>query len=339
MTRLRLSRAGSSTNLFLVAIVVLALAVSGSIAYATSASGDSDSGKIALIWTSCGGGCPPSATHSVGYVSCTVSISTAALLTIGASNLGPGTNCMFSATVMNTGTLPATLDDSYELVSRCSSFQYTDNIYRDSPAPAIGGGGKFDYTSTFSLSSSAGNTCQDAVAIVEVTITGTGVTTYSVTLSENGLPAGLTWTVTLNGVRESLTTNGCTDSLTWTGLAIGTYAYSIADISGWHQTTLPYKGNVVVNGASVTEPALVYKQVTYSVTFSESGLPSGKSWSVTLDGNGVTQSSTTSTITFAEPNGTYGYTIGTVKGYTASPSSGSVTVNGASAAVSVTFKT
>ena len=74
---------------------------------------------------------------------------------------------------------------------------------------------------------------------------------------------------------------------------------------------------------------------TYSVTFPQSGLPAGTSWSVTL--NGQTLSSTTSTITFSEPNGTYAYTVGAVNGYTATPSSGSVTVNGVSQTVAITF--
>jgi len=159
--------------------------------------------------------------------------------------------------------------------------------------------------------------------------------TYSVKFSESGLKSGLTWKVKVNGVTKSLTTSSGTNTLTWTGLANGTYSYSITDNSGWHQTTLAYSGSLTVNGATVTEPKLVYSQVTYSVTFTESGLPSGTTWSVKL--NGVTKSSTGPSIVFTEPNGTFSYTVGHVAGYTASPSSGSVTVSGASAAVSVQY--
>jgi hypothetical protein len=159
--------------------------------------------------------------------------------------------------------------------------------------------------------------------------------THSVTFSESGLPSGLTWTVTVNGVSMSLKTSGCTNSLTWTGLTSGTYAYTITGISGWHQSTLPYSGNVVVSDASVTEPTLVYTHVTYSVTFTETGLPSGTSWSVTL--NGATESSKGSTITFAEPNGTYVFTIGKITGNVATPASASILVNGAAVSVSVTI--
>jgi hypothetical protein len=74
---------------------------------------------------------------------------------------------------------------------------------------------------------------------------------------------------------------------------------------------------------------------TYQVSFPETGLPSGTSWSLTLAG--TTRTSTTDTIAFMESNGTYGYTVGTVSGYTVSPSSGSVTVNGAGVNRPITF--
>ena len=52
---------------------------------------------------------------------------------------------------------------------------------------------------------------------------------------------------------------------------------------------------------------------TFNVTFAESGLPSATSWSVTL--NGSQHTSTTTTITFTEPNGTYNYTITGISGW------------------------
>ncbi len=74
---------------------------------------------------------------------------------------------------------------------------------------------------------------------------------------------------------------------------------------------------------------------TYTVTFTESGLPSGRTWSVTF--NGTPETSATGEITFAAVvNGTYSYTVGSVSGYTASPSTGSVTVP-TMLSISVTF--
>ncbi|EQD44169.1 membrane protein [mine drainage metagenome] len=141
--------------------------------------------------------------------------------------------------------------------------------------------------------------------------------------------------MTVNRVPKSRATDGGTDRLTWAGLANGTYNYSIADIPGWHQGTLSYTGQVRVNGTDVSEPRLVYGRVTYTVTFTESGLPSGANWSVTL--NGVPQSVTTSTMGFTEPNGTYAFTVGSVSGYAARPSSGRVIVRGNAASVAVAF--
>ena len=57
---------------------------------------------------------------------------------------------------------------------------------------------------------------------------------------------------------------------------------------------------------------------THTATFSESGLPSHTSWSVTpapSSGLSTIRSSTTGTIKFSEPNGSYTYTITRIPGY------------------------
>ena len=80
------------------------------------------------------------------------------------------------------------------------------------------------------------------------------------------------------------------------------------------------------SGASVPE---------YAVTFTESGLVTGTSWSVDLAG--TTYSSTSTAVTFTEPNGTYSFELGSVPGFTASPPSGSVKVSGAAVTTAITF--
>jgi len=82
---------------------------------------------------------------------------------------------------------------------------------------------------------------------------------------------------------------------------------------------------VKVSTASVTE-RISFSQQTYSATFTESGLPSGSSWSVSF--SGITQYSTTDEVAFSEVVGTYSYSISPPPGYFASPSSGSITVEG-----------
>ena len=89
-----------------------------------------------------------------------------------------------------------------------------------------------------------------------------------------------------------------------------------------------------MNGGSVSK-SVVFSLVKYTVKFTESGLPSGTSWSVTF--NGSTLSSTTDTISITAANGTYSYSVGSVLGYTVSPSSGSITVNGKNVSKSITF--
>ncbi len=74
----------------------------------------------------------------------------------------------------------------------------------------------------------------------------------------------------------------------------------------------------------------------YNVTFSETGLASGISWSVTLDDTTVT--STTSTVMFQGiADGTHSYIINAPTGYDTSTTSDTLIVNGANSQHSVTF--
>jgi DNA-binding beta-propeller fold protein YncE len=176
-----------------------------------------------------------------------------------------------------------------------------------------------------------------------VLVTFTQVT-YVATFNESTLPAGLTWAITVGGIEHALTTNGSLDTLTWSGLANGTYHYSIADISGWHQSTAPYTGTLTVDGGTNSTDGfgvgyaatLSFSPVGYSVTFDESGLPSGTSWSIVL--NGVTQSGSGRSLEFASvANGTHSFAVGLLRGYTETPSVGSVTVNGMDVSRTIAF--
>ena len=90
-------------------------------------------------------------------------------------------------------------------------------------------------------------------------------------------------------------------------------------------TTVSGGASITVNGTAV-HIAISFSVTKYAVTFMETGLPSGTSWSVTLDG--TAQNSTADTITFMEPNGTFSFSVGLVTGYAVSLSSGNVTVSG-----------
>ncbi|MVT35651.1 MAG: hypothetical protein GPW18_02595 [Euryarchaeota archaeon] len=155
--------------------------------------------------------------------------------------------------------------------------------------------------------------------------------TYTVTFTESGLPTGTTWYVNLS--------NGQTYSGTGTTITFnepnGSYTYTIATVNKIYAPS-PYSGAFTINGANVNLP-ITFTLVTYNVTFTESGLPTGTTWYVNLS-NGQTYSGTGTTITFNEPNGSYTYTIATVnKSYAPNPYTGSFTVSGANVNVPITF--
>ncbi|MGC8686772.1 MAG: hypothetical protein ACP5SF_04370, partial [Thermoplasmata archaeon] len=134
--------------------------------------------------------------------------------------------------------------------------------------------------------------------------------------------------VTLNETTESSTTNAITFQE-----PNGTYSYSIGSINGY--TASPPSGIITVKGANVTQTITFTSNSTktYIITFTETGLPSGASWSVTL--NGITKTSSTNTITFNETYGTYTYTITIPNGYETSQSSGTITTTQSSTSIPV----
>lgn len=74
----------------------------------------------------------------------------------------------------------------------------------------------------------------------------------------------------------------------------------------------------------------------YNITFIQRGLYPGASWSVTL--NDVTKSTTGDRIVFYVPAGTFAYTVGSVSGYSASPSSGTIRVSSSNVTYVITFE-
>ena len=164
-------------------------------------------------------------------------------------------------------------------------------------------------------------------------IAPTGTFTYVVQFTETGLPAGTNWSVTLNG-----TTNRSTTYSVNFLEANGRFPFADA-ASGYLGT--PESGNVTVNGSAVGI-AITFRPMPYPVTFTESGLPPGDSWSVLLPAFGSSQS-TNSSITFRVPDGTWAYSVSApcvlipLACWHVSPSSGNVTVRGAPVTVAVSI--
>ncbi|EQD72490.1 thermopsin precursor, partial [mine drainage metagenome] len=173
----------------------------------------------------------------------------------------------------------------------------------------------FPATGNFTI---AGGSTSRAITFVQAT--------YPVRFTESGLPNGTSWSVTLGGVTQSSTTTVIDFQE-----PNGSYTYRLA--SNMPEYGAP-GGSFVVTGS----PVFVYvtfTKLTYTVTFSESGLPSGTNWSVTL--NGVTSSSTRGSISFVEVNGTFTWSVGVQVGYRATPASGTLTVAGGPVAESIAF--
>jgi hypothetical protein len=92
----------------------------------------------------------------------------------------------------------------------------------------------------------------------------------------------------------------------------------------------------VFNNGNATMIQLRPPSTEYPVVFNENGLSNRTSWSVTM--NGTTQTSEHPVIAFSEQDGTYSFTIGTPKGYGASPSSGTIKVDGTGDQQPILFK-
>ncbi len=161
--------------------------------------------------------------------------------------------------------------------------------------------------------------------------------TYSSIFTETGLPSGTSWSVTFNGVAKSSTTS----SISFTATN-GTYQFTVSPVAGYSANI--YSGSVTINGASVTT-SISWTLVTYQITISQTGIPSGTVWSVTLTGTtfndqsvNVTQTSTSGLVTFTEPNGTYQYTVHLPAHYTGTNLTGTLKVVGAPASATITAK-
>ena len=108
-------------------------------------------------------------------------------------------------------------------------------------------------------------------------------------------------------------------------------------------TLLLLLSSLGVNGApaeklAASESIALGLKTMYSLTFSETGLPSGHEWNVTLHKVGK-MSTTTNAIVFAVPNGAYTYQISVAHpqmGYKTS-FSGTVVVNGTSITLHIIF--
>ena len=147
-------------------------------------------------------------------------------------------------------------------------------------------------------------------------------TIYYITFSETSLPSGYVFSVNLGGTNKTSTTSSIVFKET-----NGVYHWNLRIFNSTYSGS-PEEGTITVNGSNVTQQILFNSSnpTMYNLTFTETGLPSGASWSVTL--NGITESSSTDRISFEVPNGTYYYPINDLSGYASFHREGNVTVKG-----------
>ncbi|MFY9717103.1 MAG: hypothetical protein WAK40_04125 [Thermoplasmata archaeon] len=182
----------------------------------------------------------------------------------------------------------------------------------------------------FSNSSGASFTVASVAQQVNVTYTSTTLPVYWVNFTASGLTAGKTWSVTLTTASSgkfTLSSDAATISFEENA---GTIQAAYGSPKGF--VASPSSSEVIVAGTTET---LVPFLTTYAVTFTETGLPVGAMWTVYF--GGVSASNTTTTVSFAAPDGTWSFGIVGPAGYTADQVGGSLTVSGAATGHAATF--
>ncbi len=172
----------------------------------------------------------------------------------------------------------------------------------------------------------------NASVSVPVPYVGTPVTTYPITFTESGLPLGSNWSVTLGPAGSAYTLNSTTSTITFWETN-GSYPVQYTLPAGYVTTTT---GWAVVSGQPLGVSVLCAPTAgAFAVTFTASGLATGKAWQVSI--LGLTLNTTGTTSVFELPNGTYNWSIEAIPGWVITNSSGQVTVNGSAVGVGVTF--
>ena len=189
-----------------------------------------------------------------------------------------------------------------------------------------------------------------------ISVSFSALTSYSVSFNETGLAAGTNWTVQVFDLGNlwnwgwNRAAQAETSNLSSIGFSLvsSTYWFEVTPVSGY-SLNLSWGALLVSGGSPATVDVGFAPLTTYTVTFNETGLPSGTTWSVTVyaDGfgwggfwNGRPQTLTTNSshLSFSEQNGSYGFQVSSDSGYVANVTHGSFDVAGASpSSVAVAF--
>jgi hypothetical protein len=159
--------------------------------------------------------------------------------------------------------------------------------------------------------------------------------TYRLLVAEKGLPHGARWCASVEAWERCSTGR----SEPYLNLTPGTYSYALLSPTTGQQITIKLgrtvlgpSGSIVLSKSTTLALSFVYP---YRVTFTESGLAGG-SWSVRTHGRTITNASG-DPIRFDLGNGTYGFKVISIAGYSFTTSPWKVVVDGLPTSVSVTF--
>jgi hypothetical protein len=156
---------------------------------------------------------------------------------------------------------------------------------------------------------------------------------YQVNFTETGLPSSVSWCIELNnsGSYEKLTTSYLSLSL-----ENGTYSYKVKSSDSSYSPVEP-SGTFNVNGNNL-KVNISFKEITFKVTVSESGLPNVTAWFFNLT-NGKPLRTTEELVSLNLPNGTYQYSVSVVnKTFEPLYERSNFTVSGSSIIINITFK-
>ena len=120
---------------------------------------------------------------------------------------------------------------------------------------------------------------------------------YSMSFTESGLPGGYTWYVNVTGQSPESASSGSAINL---NLINGSYSYTVSTTDKEYFNS-PGRGTFSIDWADHSNIQVNFSLHTDSVIFSQSTLPRGMMWYVNVTdstGHEITNSSTTSTITF-----------------------------------------
>ena len=175
----------------------------------------------------------------------------------------------------------------------------------------------------------SGTVLVSGVPVVNVVFAAAPPATYSVYFTASGIFSGTSFSVSFNG--GGAVSSGGTSQVIFNSVAAGSYPYVVTAPTGYTLVSSTPSSPLTVSSSSVSV-ALVFTPTTYTVTFTETGLPSGTVWGLSFGGvfHWGTAGSGASSITFqvaGSVGGTlYNWLIGYIAGYPSSPSSGSTTV-------------